>query len=312
MSALQNPVCVSRLTMAAIAAALVTACPPPALAAGSGGGGSMPSTNAPAYDPTADYQAGTTAFGRGDYPAAIEAFRRVVGAAPRNAQAQYLLGASYMGANDFRRARRPLQTAIRRDGTMIVARRDLGITLARLGEVEPARAEVTELTTQLTVCGTCPSGEALRSAIAAIEAALVSGPQARGPGRPDVQLATLVQGDNVYVIAVGLINERRYESAIDLLNASMWAAGPHPDILTYLGFSYRKMGQFDRARDYYEQALTVAPDHRGALEYYGELKLEQGDVAGARAHLARLDALCSFGCYEAEELRRWIAERSAG
>ena len=57
-----------------------------------------------------------------------------------------------------------------------------------------------------------------------------------------------------------------------------------------------------------EQALTVAPRHRGALEYYGELKLELGDLAGAQSHLARLDRICGFGCYQADELREWIAE----
>ena len=77
-------------------------------------------------------------------------------------------------------------------------------------------------------------------------------------------------------------------------------------MLTYLGFTHRKLGEFDRAEDYYRQALGVAPDHRGALEYYGELKVERGDLAGARANLARLEAICRFGCYEAEELRRWI------
>jgi hypothetical protein len=52
--------------------------------------------------------------------------------------------------------------------------------------------------------------------------------------------------------------------------------------------------------------LAIAPRHRGALEYYGELKVERGDLAGARRMLARLDRACSFGCAEAEELRRWI------
>jgi hypothetical protein len=36
------------------------------------------------------------------------------------------------------------------------------------------------------------------------------------------------------------------------------------------------------------------------------LKVLEGDMHGARALLARLDTACSFGCAEAEELRRWI------
>jgi hypothetical protein len=52
-------------------------------------------------------------------------------------------------------------------------------------------------------------------------------------------------------------------------------------------------------------------EHRrriGALEYYGELKLERGDLAGAKVHLAKLEAICGFGCHEVDELRRWIVE----
>ena len=47
-------------------------------------------------------------------------------------------------------------------------------------------------------------------------------------------------------------------------------------------------------------------NHIGATEYYGELKVARGDVAGARLMLARLDKICAFGCADAEELRRWI------
>ena len=50
----------------------------------------------------------------------------------------------------------------------------------------------------------------------------------------------------------------------------------------------------------------VAPNHKGATEYFGELKVERGDLAGARQMLARLETICHFGCAEAEELRRWI------
>ena len=44
----------------------------------------------------------------------------------------------------------------------------------------------------------------------------------------------------------------------------------------------------------------------GAIEYYGEMLLERGDVTGARRMLARLDSICTFGCAQSDELRRWI------
>ena len=103
-----------------------------------------------------------------------------------------------------------------------------------------------------------------------------------------------------------MINEQRYGEAITILDSAIWAAGPHPDILTYLGFANRKLKNYDAAESYYRAALAVAPDHRGATEYYGELKVERGDLAGARQMLGKLDRLCAYGCAEAEELRRWI------
>jgi Tfp pilus assembly protein PilF len=106
---------------------------------------------------------------------------------------------------------------------------------------------------------------------------------------------------------VSLINEKRYDDAIVSLNKSRESFGPHPDILTYLGFANRKLKRFDVAEDYYRQALSTAPDHRGAKEYFGELMVERGDLASAKAMLASLDAQCRFGCAEAEELRLWVS-----
>jgi Tfp pilus assembly protein PilF len=113
-------------------------------------------------------------------------------------------------------------------------------------------------------------------------------------------------GDGAYVRAVSLINERRWDEALASLDKAEAAIGPHPDILTYKGYVWRHKGDWTRAEDYYQQALAMAPSHRGATEYYGELKVLEGDISGARAELAKLDAVCTFGCAEAEELRLWI------
>jgi Flp pilus assembly protein TadD len=117
----------------------------------------------------------------------------------------------------------------------------------------------------------------------------------------------LDQGDLAYVRAVSLINEHRYAVALEALNQAETVFGPHPDILTYKGYVWRKLGQLDRAEGFYRAALAEAPNHRGATEYYGELKVIRGDLAGARLMLARLDSQCAFGCAEADDLRRWIA-----
>ena len=296
-----------RSSLAIFAACAVFAAPI-ALAAGSGGGGSSAPPSQSSYDPTVDYKKGADAFASGKYDDAAKAFKKVVSAVPKNPQANYLLGASYMALGDFSRAVKPLEAAVRYDEKMVDARRDLGITQAKLGKSEKADEQLGALKAMQEGCaGTCADSAKLADAITRLEAAVAAGPQAQSAVEPEVRLAAAETLDATYVAAVGLINEHRYEAAIAKLDAALWAAGPHPDVLTYLGFANRKLKRYDVAEAYYREALAIAPAHRGALEYYGELKLERGDVAGARAHLAKLEAICGFGCHEVDELRRWIA-----
>ncbi|WP_447932175.1 tetratricopeptide repeat protein [Sphingopyxis fribergensis] len=296
----------SSLSVAAACAIFVA---PLAFAAGGGGGGGSAPPSQSAYDPTVDYKKGADAFASGKYDEAAKAFKKVVSAVPKNPQANYLLGASYMAQGDFSRAVKPLEAAVRYDEKMVDARRDLGVTQAKLGKAEKADEQLGALKAMQEGCaGTCADSAKLTDAIAKVEAAVAAGPQAKNAVEPEVRLASAETLDATYVAAVGLINEHRYEAAIAKLDAALWAAGPHPDVLTYLGFANRKLKRYDAAETYYREALAIAPSHRGALEYYGELKLERGDVAGAKAHLAKLEAICGFGCHEVDELRSWIVE----
>ena len=78
------------------------------------------------------------------------------------------------------------------------------------------------------------------------------------------------------------------------------------DAWNYIGFSYRKLDQLDRALPAYRKALAIDPDHRGANEYLGELYLATGNLGKARQRLKRLDAICTFGCEEYDDLKRAI------
>src|SRR6202022_2876851 len=104
---------------------------------------------------------------------------------------------------------------------------------------------------------------------------------------PSGSLLSAAAGDGAYVEAVSLINEHRYGDAMVALDRASAAFGPPPDILTYRGYVWRKLGRLDKAEQYYRAALAIAPWHRGATEYYGELKVIEGDVAGARTMLAK-------------------------
>jgi tetratricopeptide (TPR) repeat protein len=176
--------------------------------------------------------------------------------------------------------------------------------------VADAQGILDKLTARSAQCAaTCTDTAELGQAVTAVQSAMAGKPQAyAGPNMR--QFADANAADALYYQAVGLINEERYEVALRTLDQAALAFGPHPDIMTYQGFANRKLARFAIAEGYYTRALAVAPEHFGALEYYGELKVERGDLAGARAHLAKLDRLCSFGCYEAEELRAWIVKAS--
>lgn len=280
----------------------------PAVAAGSGGG-SMPSSSAPSYDPTADYQAGVEALKASQFDQAKKKFDRVLGAVPTDGNANYLAGLARVGLKDNKGAARYFGKAVKYDDKNLQAHKQYGLALAASGQRDKAQAELDALKGRAAACGgNCPEAADLKDAVDAIAGALAGTPQA-GLGVPDSLLfAGARTGDQAYLDAVGLINEHRYEDAIVSLRRAETVFGPHPDILTYLGFANRKLKRYDIAEAYYLQALAVAPDHRGATEYYGELMVERGDLTGARTKLAALDSICTFGCYEAEELRRWIEQ----
>lgn len=99
------------------------------------------------------------------------------------------------------------------------------------------------------------------------------------------------------------INGEQYKAAISTLNEIIKANARNADAYNLLGFSYRKSKDFKRAERNYARALRIDPDHKGALEYMGELFLETDRRPKAEELLARLEKLCPDGCEELDDLR---------
>jgi Flp pilus assembly protein TadD len=99
------------------------------------------------------------------------------------------------------------------------------------------------------------------------------------------------------------IKAEKYDQAIQQLQAANETSSA--DWNNLLGYSLRKKQPPDLvgAEKYYQAALKIEPDHRGALEYYGKLKLINNDLPGAEVLLARLDKACTFGCEEYSDLK---------
>lgn len=107
--------------------------------------------------------------------------------------------------------------------------------------------------------------------------------------------------------AEGMIRREDYGGAIRLLNDIVETNPREPDAYNLLGFSYRKSKDFSRAERNYKRALRLNPDHKGALEYYGELFLETDRREKAEEFAARLEKLCPDGCEELDDLRKALA-----
>ena len=76
------------------------------------------------------------------------------------------------------------------------------------------------------------------------------------------------------------------------------------DTLNYLGFTTRKLGDFENGEKFYLQGLKIDPKHIGINEYLGELY-----VATNRHNLAveRLEVLKDCNCKEYDQLKAVIA-----
>ena len=97
--------------------------------------------------------------------------------------------------------------------------------------------------------------------------------------------------------------KKRYAKAQKLLLKSNKEKPLQADTLNYLGFTTRKLGDYENGEKYYLLGLEINPSHVGINEYLGELY-----VATNRIDLAkeRLKVLESCNCEEYNELKEII------
>ncbi|MDA9654297.1 tetratricopeptide repeat protein [Candidatus Pelagibacter sp.] len=97
--------------------------------------------------------------------------------------------------------------------------------------------------------------------------------------------------------------QKRYAKAQKLLLKSNKKKPLQADTLNYLGFTTRKLGDYEKGEEFYLQGLQIEPDHNGINEYLGELY-----IATNRMDLAkeRLEVLKSCDCKEYKQLKEII------
>ena len=94
--------------------------------------------------------------------------------------------------------------------------------------------------------------------------------------------------------------KKRYEKALKLLIKSNKKNPNEADTLNYLGFTTRKLGNYEEGEKYYLLGLKIEPNHRGINEYLGELYVVTNRIELAKQ---RLDVLKNCNCKEYEELK---------
>jgi len=96
---------------------------------------------------------------------------------------------------------------------------------------------------------------------------------------------------------------KRYEKAFKLLIKSNKKKPSQPDTLNYLGFTSRKIGNYEVAEKYYLEGLAIDPNHNGINEYLGELYVKTNRIEKAKE---RLEVLKNCNCEEFQELNNVI------
>ena len=110
------------------------------------------------------------------------------------------------------------------------------------------------------------------------------------------------------VAARKAIDAKDFKSAVGLLTKAVQEEPKNADAESMLGYSYRKLGTFDKSMEHYQAALKIDSSHRYAHEYLGELYLDMNQPDNADKQLVALKKACpTFGkCEEYEDLKKAI------
>ena len=100
--------------------------------------------------------------------------------------------------------------------------------------------------------------------------------------------------------------KKLYSQAFKKLEKAHSSDKTNPDILNYMGYTSRKIGNFEQAEKFYLTGLSIKPNHNGINEYLGELYVQTNRIEKANE---RLEALKNCNCEEFQELELIIKTR---
>jgi TolA-binding protein len=104
-----------------------------------------------------------------------------------------------------------------------------------------------------------------------------------------------------YRAAYALVQAGDYKAAFDAFAAL--DADDTPDVANYMGYTARKMGDYDLSKYWYERALASDPKHVRTWQYYGMWQVEQGNMLKAADYLENIRLICGTECKEYQDLK---------
>ncbi|MEL6609874.1 MAG: tetratricopeptide repeat protein [Pseudomonadota bacterium] len=122
------------------------------------------------------------------------------------------------------------------------------------------------------------------------------------------QESNLIDDDARYEVVRELAYAGRYDDAQTILGM-MDAADDR--VMTYMGFTERKLGNVDAAMTFYQAALTANPDNILARSYMGQAYVEQGAIDLAQVQLSEIKARGGKQTWAAKSLE-WAIQSGKG
>ena len=121
------------------------------------------------------------------------------------------------------------------------------------------------------------------------------------------QKSGLLSDEDLARAGRALALDGQYDDAIKVLGLA--SNKNNPAVLTYLGYSHRKLGNVDLGISLYKKALDIDPDNVDTREYLGEGYVSKGELDLAWLELVEIEKRCGTTCKEYQALDK--AMRSA-
>jgi len=115
--------------------------------------------------------------------------------------------------------------------------------------------------------------------------------------------------ENANIVAARkAIEAKDFNAAVGHLTKAVQEEPKNSDAHNFLGYSYRKVGTFDKSMEHYQTALKLDSNNRSAHEYLGELYLDMNQLDNAEKQLASLKKACPFfgKCEEFDDLKKAV------